>query len=132
MLLRTRLCLIKDIERTVVVMNGNVLQHSDVARDSSATSIAASVGGPRLRVNVIATTEKGTIAALRTAAGLAADLGAQITLIGIEVVPRQLPLQRPPVPVAFLERKLYSLVHEAGILEKEVRIQLCLCRILWL
>jgi hypothetical protein len=65
---------------------------------------------------------------LRTAAGLAADLGAQITLIATEVVPRQFPLHRPPVPVVFLERKLYRLVCEAGIVEEEVRIQLCLCR----
>jgi hypothetical protein len=109
-------------------MNANLIQRSEVAHASSGPSIAAGRGAAQLRVNVIATTEKGMIAALRIAASLAAELGAQITLIRIEVVPRQLPLQRPSVPVAFLERRLYRLVCETGIVEEEVRIQLCLCR----
>jgi hypothetical protein len=109
-------------------MNANGLQHSEVAHASSGTSIGAGRDTPLLRVNVIATTEIGTIAALRTAARLAANLGAQITLIATDVVPWQLPLQRPSVPVAFLERMLYRLVCTAGIVEEEIRIQLWLCR----
>ena len=100
----------------------------ELAWVSSGNSNGAGRDAPQMRVNVIATTETRPIAALRAAADLAASLGAQITLIAIEVVPWQLPLQRPPVPVAFLERKLYRLVCEAGIVEEEVRIQLCLCR----
>jgi nucleotide-binding universal stress UspA family protein len=100
----------------------------EFAHASGGTANGAGRDAPQLRVNVLATTETRTIAALRTAADLAASLGAQITLIAIEVVPWQLPLQRPPVPVAFLERKLYRLVCEAGIVGEEVRIQLCLCR----
>jgi hypothetical protein len=82
----------------------------------------------KMRVVVIATTPKGTVAALRTVARLAADLGAQITLISIESVPWECSLQEPPVPVPCLKRKLYGLIYEAGILKEEVLIQLCLCR----
>lgn len=82
----------------------------------------------KMRVVVIATTPKSTVAALRTATCLATDLGAQITLLATESVPRQFPLQKPPVPVAFLERKLCGLIYEAGIMGKEVLIQLYLCR----
>jgi hypothetical protein len=81
-----------------------------------------------MRVVVITTTPKGTVAALRTAARLAADLGAQVTLISIESVPWEFPLQEPPVPVPSLKRKLYGLIYEAAILKEEVLIQLCLCR----
>ena len=83
---------------------------------------------PQLRLNVLATTEKATVTALRSAAGLAANLGAQITLISVEIVPWQFPLEKPPVAVALLEQKLYCLVYRAGIIGEEVRIQLCLCR----
>jgi hypothetical protein len=109
-------------------MNANGIQHSEVAHASSGTAIGAGRDTPQLRVNVIATTEIGTIAALRTAASFAANLGAQITLIATEVVPWQLPLQKPSVPVALLERMLYGLVCKARIVEEEIRIQLCLCR----
>lgn len=82
----------------------------------------------KMRVVVITTTRKGTVAALRTAARLAADLGAQITLISIESVAWEFPLQEPPVSVRSLKRKLYKLIYEAKILNEEVLIQLCLCR----
>ena len=107
---------------------GSKTRKRELAHASSGTTNGAGRDAPQLRVNVIATTEIRTIAALRTAAGLAANLGAQITLIAVEIVPWQLPLHRPPVPVVFLERKLCGLVCEAGILGEEVRIQLCLCR----
>jgi hypothetical protein len=109
-------------------MNPNAIRQREVADASTGTSIGAGRDVSQLRVNVIATGEKGTIAALRTAASMAVNLGAQITLIGTELVPWQLPLERPSVPVAFLERKLYRLVYQAGILEEEIRIQRYLCR----
>jgi hypothetical protein len=106
---------------------GSKTRERELAHSSNRTGSGAGRGAPQLRVNVIATTEARTIAALRTAAGLATNLGAQITLIAVEIVPWQLPLHRPPVPVVFLERKLYGFVCEAGIVEEEVRIQLCFC-----
>lgn len=105
-------------------MRSMVVKTSDPAADviSNLTSQV------EMRVIVITTTPKGTVAALRTAARLAADLGAQITLISIERVPWEFPLREPPVPVPSLKRKLYGLIYEAGILKQEVLIQLCLCR----
>jgi hypothetical protein len=76
---------------------------------------------------VIATTNKATVRALRTATCLAVNLGAQIALIAVEVVPSSYLLHQPPVPVSLLERRLCGLVYEAGIFEKDIRIQLCLC-----
>ena len=71
----------------MAVMNANGIQHSEVAHASCGTSIGAGRDTPQLRVIAIATTEIGTIAALRTAASIAANLGAQITLIATDVVP---------------------------------------------
>lgn len=82
----------------------------------------------KMRVVVIATTPRNTVSALRAASGLAADLGAHVTLLAMEQVPLQFPLQEPPVSIDFLERKLHGLVCEANILGAEVLIQLCLCR----
>jgi hypothetical protein len=116
------------IEPTVGDMKSNEKLRREVAHTFNGRACGAGRDSPQLRVNVLATTEKATIAALRAAATLAANLGAQITLIAIEVVPWQLPLQKPQVPVAFLERKLYGLVCEAGVVGEEVGIRLCLCR----
>lgn len=82
----------------------------------------------KMRVVVIATTPRSTVSALRAASGLAADLGAQVTLLAMEQVPLQFPLQKPPVSIDFLERKLHGLACEANILGAEVLVQLCLCR----
>jgi hypothetical protein len=82
----------------------------------------------QLRVYVIATAEKGTIAALRSAAGLAVDLNAQIHLMGLEAVPSRFLLEEPLGSVAPLQRMLCGLVGHAGIVDKEVRVGLYLCR----
>jgi hypothetical protein len=81
----------------------------------------------RVRVFVMVTTPKSTIAALRLAARWSADLGAQITLVTVEEVPQQFPLEKPPVLPDVLERKLYGLICEAEIKET-VLLQICLCR----
>lgn len=80
------------------------------------------------KVFVIASAPTATITALRTASRLAGELGAQVALISMERIPWRFPLQKPPVSELALERKLYTLVYDAGIVEREVRIQLCLCR----
>lgn len=83
---------------------------------------------PGLRVSVLATSDGGTLAALRTAGRLAASLGAHITLLRTQTVPFQCPMDSPPVSIEFLQRKLYGLVWEAGIEAEEVTIQIWLCR----
>jgi len=81
-----------------------------------------------LRVTVVATKYRGTIAALRTAGRLAADLAARVALVKTQVVPFALPLDEPPVSIAFLHRQLHNLVCKAGIQAEEISIQVCLCR----
>ena len=61
-----------------------------------------------LRVTVVHTTTEGTIAALRTAADLAKGLGAEVVLLSAEEVPPQFPLDKLPVPVDLLERRLHN------------------------
>ena len=87
-----------------------------------------SISGDDLHVTVVFTTRQGTKAALRVAGSLAKDLGARIRLVVAEVVPFQLPLDRPPIAVDFLERQLCELVCASNIREGEVLIQLLLCR----
>jgi len=85
-------------------------------------------GSLNLCVTVVHTTAEATIAALRTAARLAAGLGAQLVLLSAEEIPLQLALDRLPVPVELLERQLQGFVHASGIRGHEVAIQLLLCR----
>ena len=82
----------------------------------------------KMPVVVIATTPESTIAALRNATGLSAELGAQITLVAMQRVPLQFPLRKPPVSVDSMQRRLYGLISEAEIVKTEVLIQLCLYR----
>jgi hypothetical protein len=79
-------------------------------------------------MTVVFTSEKGTLAALRAAAGLAGNLSARITLLVTEVVPFSLPLDKPPVSIEFLERRPLALVSESRIHPDEISIKVCLCR----
>jgi hypothetical protein len=81
----------------------------------------------RFQVTVIATTPEGTVAALKTAAGLAQNLDAPITLALIEVLRPHLPLERPPFMVDFLEKRAFAMVSDAGIHEQAVTIQIWFC-----
>jgi hypothetical protein len=101
-------------------MKDNLTERRDAVHASRWYVPASRQGAPQLKVNVLATTEKATIAALRTATGLAANLGAEITIISAQVVPWQVPLENPPVAVALLKQKLCRLVYGAGIVGEEV------------
>ena len=81
-----------------------------------------------LNVTVIATTEKGTTAALNEARRLAKDLDAHITLLKMEVVPPRFPLDKPPVSVEFTTKQQCSLVLQSGAREQDVTVRTCLCR----
>jgi hypothetical protein len=83
--------------------------------------------GP-LDVNVIFTDLEATAAALRFAQSFARELGACIRLRAAIAVPLQLPLDQPPVSVAFFQehlRKLASQVAEEGF---DPTVHLYLCR----
>ena|SRR5579872_7199228 len=99
--------------------------------DHSRTGYPESCGSRSaddLRVSVLYTTKDVTKTALHVASGLAKDLGAHIQLIAPEFVPFHFPLDKPPIAVEFLERRLYELVRASDIREGEVIIQLLLCR----
>ena len=99
-----------------------------------AARSAASFGAPeldaagRLEINVIHTTHRGTLAALKTAGELAFDLGARINLLAPKVVPWALPLTRPPVAVGCIENQLFDLVCKAVGGVSDVSIHVLLCR----
>src|SRR5258707_12642817 len=79
----------------------------------------------KLEVNVLFTTTKGTLSALRMAGKLADDLGARIRVIVPQVVPLPLDLSQPPVKPEFTARRVSTIVSQHAI---ETEIQVCLCR----
>jgi len=78
-----------------------------------------------LEVNVLFTTIKGTLSALRVAAKLADDLGARIRVIVPQVVPYPLDLSHPPIKPEFSARRVCTIASEHAI---DTEIQVCLCR----
>jgi hypothetical protein len=81
-----------------------------------------------LEVNVIFTNPQATAAALQCAESLAQDLGAVIRLRAGIVVPFQLPLDEPPVSVAFTERMLSGLVSRLDADRFARTVDLYVCR----
>jgi len=82
----------------------------------------------KLEVNVIFTTEVATLAALKTAGDLGADLDARINLIAAHAVPLAFPVNRPPVSVDFTLRRLKDLACRGAQGDLETSINLYLCR----
>jgi hypothetical protein len=78
-----------------------------------------------LEVFVIFTDGPGTRAALGLVDGMAQKLAAHIQLLVPCEVPYALPLDKPPVPVEFLEGQIRSMVNATRL---EVTAQICLCR----
>lgn len=82
--------------------------------ETCATHELHPAAGP-LRVNVIATTEEGTIAALHMAASQVTELGARINLIAAEAMPGRSSHLKPLGSTIHLERWLCELVRKAQI-----------------
>jgi hypothetical protein len=82
--------------------------------------------GP-LEVNVIFTDLQPTAAALKFAQSFARELGAHIRLRAAIAVPIQLPLDEPPVSVAFLKENLRKLAShlEGDTFDPTVHLYLC-------
>jgi hypothetical protein len=78
----------------------------------------------RLRINVVFTDLSTTETALRRAAELAIDLGAETRILVPHVVPYPLPLECPAVPLEFTCRRLTTLAESAGA-DPCVDIYLC-------
>jgi hypothetical protein len=99
------------------------------ARVTRKTSPSSDLGS--LDLTVIFTDPQGTAAALNVAQCFARQLGARIHLCAAIAVPHQLPLDQPPVSVAFLQenlRNLASRVVEQGY-DPEVHVYLCRDRV---
>ena len=80
--------------------------------------------GRRLDVNVIYTTRFGTLAALKIASRLGAHLGPRPIVLMLHAVPYTLPLEKPAVPIGFLEKQIQALTVESPT-EITARIYLC-------
>jgi hypothetical protein len=75
-------------------------------------------------VEVIFTSIRATVAALKHAGALAARLGARIRLVVPQIVPYPLPLNKPPVARDFNERRFRALANESAV-ETTVHVYLC-------
>ena len=82
----------------------------------------------RFVVIVVATTTEGTIASLRAAGSLAAELCARIDLVATEPVSIRFPLETPPVAVDVLVQQMNSIVKASGVPADQVTLRLWLCR----
>lgn len=81
-----------------------------------------------LEVNVIFTDPKRTAVALRTATELARGLNARVRVIAAQAVPFAFPLSKPPVDIAFQEKRLLELVNACCNGAVVTTIELYLCR----
>ncbi len=85
-------------------------------------------GDEKLQINVIFTTPQATLAALNAAALMANDLDARIRLVAPQLIPYAYPLERPPVKIEFMERKLSDLVRRSPHCDLVSNVHLYLCR----
>ena len=90
---------------------------------SFARPVTACPGESSLEVVVLHTTTKATLQNLKTAAELAAGLGAHIRLLVLEVVPYPLAIESPSVPVEFTRRRFRTIAAGARI-DTQVDIRL--------
>lgn len=82
--------------------------------------------GP-LEVNVIFTDPQATAAALKFAQSFARELGVRIQLCAAIAVPLRLPLDQPPVSVAFVQENLRNVASQVTD-DFEPTVHLYLCR----
>jgi hypothetical protein len=107
-------------------MNKNQAQNSWGTPGGDQTFYASP--GHGFCVTVLATTEKGTTAALNAAKWLAADLDAKITILKMEVVPFRFLLYGHTESLKTTISKQHSLVRQSDAREEDVDIQIRLCR----
>ncbi len=89
---------------------------------------AGGAGAGRFEVQVIYTSQRATLAALKAAADLASQLGATIHLVVAQVVPYPRPLEDSPVTPGFAERRFLTMAGGQGV-ETIVHIHLCRDRV---
>ena len=94
-------------------------------RTEGADFLDAPTEGQQLQVNVLYTTPEGTVGALETASRLACDLGSRPKVLRLYAVPFSLPLEKPAVPIGYLEEQIHALGDESSI---EINARVILCR----
>jgi len=99
--------------------------HGSLSGDDATERSILNVG---FNVTVIATTEKGTTAALDEARRLARDLDARVTLLKMKIVRRRFPLDKPPVSLRVTTRQQCSLAVGSNEKEQDLTVRTCLCR----
>jgi hypothetical protein len=80
---------------------------------------------PELSVFVVFTSIDWQLKALEKAQDVARSLGSGIAVIALQVVPFPLPLDRPPVPIAFAARRLEE---KSSEISGRAKITVYLCR----
>lgn len=97
-----------------------------IYRRISSEPFGPTQGDHQFEINVVFTTAKGTMAALKAAQVLAHDLDAQTLLLVPQVVPLQFPLSSPPVSIAFTQRRAYAMAMDCQR-GGDIRVQVYLC-----
>lgn len=92
---------------------------------STVTPHREAASGGQVEVVVLHTAIPATLLALKTAATLAKGLSARIRLLVPQVVPYALPLEAPPVPASFTERRFRTMAQEVTV---ETAVEIVLCR----
>jgi hypothetical protein len=106
----------------------NTNNNSISKSEAFPNQIAAWSSDAGLSVTVISTTEKGTIAALKAANFLAADLDAAITLLNLEIVPASCPLYRPAASLKYAMNRQRFMLRQSGATATDVDLKIRLCR----
>ena len=91
---------------------------------TAAPSREGGAGG-QVEVVVVHTAIPATLLALKTAATLAKGLSARVRLLVPQVVPYALPLETPPVPISFTERRFRTVAEKVAV---ETTVEIVLCR----
>jgi hypothetical protein len=81
----------------------------------------------KLEIAVLFTSAKATLAAIETAAALMKGLEGRLSLIGAQTVPYPLPLDKPPVSLAFNTKRLLEVAANSR-LDIDISVQVCVCR----
>ncbi|MGD0001518.1 MAG: universal stress protein [Bryobacteraceae bacterium] len=92
---------------------------------STVTPCREGGAGGQVEVVVVHTSIPATLVALKTAATLAKGLSARVRLLVPQVVPYALPLETPPVPISFTERRFRTVAEKAAV---ETTVEIVLCR----
>jgi hypothetical protein len=95
------------------------------ASDPFLTVSVDNTPGRPIEVTVLHTSTQATIKGIDTAARLAKDLGAQIRLLVLRVVPYPLSLSTPDVSLEFTERLFLEMASRANL---ELRVDICVGR----